>query len=137
MPPLRAPEIIVAKAARLLRLVLPGEPERCYPVKIGRNAGSDKTVEGDCATPLGDFTICARNPQSRFFLSLCLSYPNAAHAARGLAEGLIDAADYAAILAALQAGSVVRRAEAVRLPDCLRGFDRRTYLGSFFYGLPP
>ena len=106
MPPLRAPEIIVAKAARLLRLVLPGEPERCYPVKIGRNAGSDKTVEGDCATPLGDFTICARNPQSRFFLSLCLSYPNAAHAARGLAEGLIDAADYAAILAALQAGRV-------------------------------
>ena len=73
---------------------------------IGRNAGADKTAEGDCATPLGDFTVCVRNPRSRFFLSLCLSYPNAEHAARGLRDGLIDAAQYAQILAALRAGTL-------------------------------
>jgi murein L,D-transpeptidase YafK len=106
MQPPRGPEIFIDKAARLLRLVAPGEPERRYPVAIGRNADADKSVEGDCATPLGEFTICARNPRSRFFLSLCLSYPNAAHAARGLRDGLIDAATHAAILAALGAGRV-------------------------------
>ena len=104
MPLRREPEILIEKAARRLRLLAAGAPERCYPVKIGRNADADKAVEGDCATPLGEFTICARNPRSRFFLSLCLSYPNAAHAARGLRDALIDAATHAAILAALDAG---------------------------------
>jgi murein L,D-transpeptidase YafK len=99
-----APEILIEKAARRLRLIAPGEPERRYPASLGRHAGVDKSVEGDLATPLGEFTVCARNPRSRFFLSLCLGYPNAAHAARGLAAGLIDAATYARIITALQAG---------------------------------
>jgi murein L,D-transpeptidase YafK len=106
MRPQRGPEIFIDRTARLLRLVAAGEPERRYPVAIGRNADADKAVEGDCATPLGEFTICARNPRSRFFLSLCLSYPNEAHAARGLRDGLIDAAVHAAILAALRAGTL-------------------------------
>jgi murein L,D-transpeptidase YafK len=75
-------------------------------VAIGRNAQADKAVEGDCATPLGEFTVCARNPRSRFFLSLCLAYPNEAHAARGLRDGLIDAAVHARIVAALRAGTL-------------------------------
>ena len=104
--PRPTPELLVEKAARRLRLRIAGEPERWYPCVLGRNAGVDKAVEGDLATPLGEFTICARNPRSRFFLSLCLSYPNAAHAARGLAAGLIDAAEHARILAALDAGRV-------------------------------
>lgn len=99
-----APEIIVEKSARILRLRRPGEPERCYEAAIGRNATEDKRIEGDCATPLGQFRVCARNPRSRFFLSLCLDYPNAAHAERGLREGLIDRSEYELILAALCAG---------------------------------
>jgi len=71
------------------------------PIAIGRNSEADKTVEGDEATPLGEFFICARNPRSRFFLSLCISYPNAAHADRGLRSGLIDAAEHAQIIEAL------------------------------------
>ena len=104
--PRRAPEILIEKTARRLRLIAPGEPERLFPAVLGRNAGMDKSIEGDFATPLGEFTICARNPRSRFFLSLCLGYPNAAHAARGLAAGLIDAAEYREVLAALSAGRV-------------------------------
>lgn len=104
--PRAVPEILIEKAARRLRLRVPGEPERWYPVVLGRNAGADKAVEGDLATPLGEFTVCARNPRSRFFLSLCLSYPNAAHATRGLASGLIDAVEYGLILAALDTGRV-------------------------------
>ena len=35
------------------------------------------------------------------FLSLCISYPNAAHADRGLRSGLIDATEHAQIIDAL------------------------------------
>jgi murein L,D-transpeptidase YafK len=59
-------------------------------------------VEGDEATPVGEFYICSKNPRSKFFLSLCLSYPNAEDAERGLAAGLISAGEHADILAALR-----------------------------------
>jgi murein L,D-transpeptidase YafK len=49
------------------------------------------------------FDVCAKNPRSRYHLSLCISYPNAEHAARGLAAGLISGEEHAQILLALQA----------------------------------
>jgi murein L,D-transpeptidase YafK len=98
--------VVVAKAARRLRLYAGEELLEEFPVAIGRNALADKQVEGDEATPLGDFTICAKNPRSRYCRSLCLSYPNAEDAERGLRTGLIDLEEHAAILAALAAGRV-------------------------------
>jgi len=95
--------IIVEKSARRLRLLDQGRIVLEHAVALGRNARADKCIEGDEATPLGDFYVCARNPQSRFFRSLCLSYPNAEDAARGLAAGLIGPAEHAAILEALRA----------------------------------
>jgi murein L,D-transpeptidase YafK len=73
-------------------------------VALGRNAFEDKIQEGDLATPLGDFFICARNSRSRYFRSLCLSYPNREHASRGLQSGLISAREYWLILDALDQG---------------------------------
>ena len=98
------PRIIVAKGSRQLSLLSGLEVLRTYPIELGRNAAADKTVEGDQATPLGDFYICAKNPRSRYFLSLCISYPNAEDAERGLAAGLISAAEHGQILDALKAG---------------------------------
>jgi murein L,D-transpeptidase YafK len=99
----QAPDIriVVEKTARRLR-VYSGEAVLLDSrIAIGRNSGADKTVEGDEATPLGEFFVCARNPRSRFFLSLCISYPNAAHADRGLRDGLIDAEQHVQIIDAL------------------------------------
>jgi murein L,D-transpeptidase YafK len=96
--------ILIEKAARRLRLSCTNGSERDYPVMLGRNAGVDKQVEGDHATPLGDFYVCAKNPRSRYFLSLCLSYPNALHAARGLERGLIDVEEHGRIMQALALG---------------------------------
>lgn len=93
--------VVVAKTARLLRLYVDERLAAEFPVSIGRNPGADKLVEGDEATPLGDFYICAKNPRSRHYLSMCLSYPNAAHADRGLRTGLINEDEHAQILAAL------------------------------------
>ena len=102
MPALPELCIVIAKRARELAL-LQGANRRTYPIVLGRNASADKEAEGDEATPLGEFYICAKNPRSRYFLSLCISYPNAEHAARGLSNGLIGAGEHAQILLALQA----------------------------------
>jgi murein L,D-transpeptidase YafK len=107
MPGAEAPatRLLIEKSARRLRLWAAGT-ERVYAVALGRNAAQDKEIEGDCATPLGEFYVCAKNPRSKFFLSLCLSYPNIEDAARGLAAGLIDHEEHAAILAAIRAGTM-------------------------------
>jgi murein L,D-transpeptidase YafK len=95
--------IVVAKQARTLSLLREDRVERNYPIVLGRNSAADKSVEGDHATPLGEFYICAKNPRSKYFLSLCISYPNAEDADRGLAADLIAAEEYAQILEAIRA----------------------------------
>jgi murein L,D-transpeptidase YafK len=95
--------ITVVKRSRQLNLLSGLQLIRTYPIALGRNSEADKSVEGDEATPLGEFYICAKNPRSRYFLSLCISYPNAEDAARGLAAGLISAAEHAQILDAMNA----------------------------------
>jgi murein L,D-transpeptidase YafK len=74
-----------------------------YAIVLGRNSAADKSVEGDQATPLGEFYICAKNPRSKYFLSLCISYPNTEDAERGLAAGLIGADEHRQILDAIRA----------------------------------
>ena len=98
------PSILVERSRRRLTLRVPGCAPRSFPVAVGRNASADKAVEGDEATPLGAFVVCAKNPRSRYTRSLCLTYPNAEDADRGLRAGLIDAAEHAAIHAAIRAG---------------------------------
>ena len=93
--------IVVAKQARQLSLWSGSALERTYAIVLGRNSSADKSVEGDQATPLGEFYVCAKNPRSKYFLSLCISYPNAEDAERGLAAGLIGADEHRQILDAI------------------------------------
>jgi len=96
--------IVIDKAARTLRATSAGGAVREIRAVLGKNAGVDKRIEGDAATPVGEFYVCAKNPRSKFFLSLCLSYPSKAHAERGLAAGLIDRLQHRQILEAIDAG---------------------------------
>src|SRR6201996_8573816 len=96
-------QIKVYKATGRLEFFSDGQLRLAVAAHLGRNP-KDKQQEGDEATPLGEFFVCAKNPKSRFHRSLCLSYPNACHADRGLAQGLIHADEHAAILEALNAG---------------------------------
>jgi murein L,D-transpeptidase YafK len=103
-PPMAIEQRInVAKRSRQLSLSSGPELVRTYAISLGRNSEADKSVEGDEATPLGEFYICAKNPRSRYFLSLCISYPNAEDAERGLAAALISADEHAQILDAVNA----------------------------------
>jgi murein L,D-transpeptidase YafK len=94
--------IEIAKRARVLELRSEAGLVMRHVVVLGSNPDAEKTVEGDGATPTGNFYICAKNPRSKFFLSLCVSYPNAEDAERGLRDGLIDLGEHAQIVEAVR-----------------------------------
>jgi murein L,D-transpeptidase YafK len=100
-PSLDQPKIIVKKAARKLYLYSGNKLVRTYRVGLGTSPIGDKVREGDRRTPEGDFYIFTKNDKSAFYLSLGLSYPNAAHAQRGLRDGLINRTQYDSIMSAL------------------------------------
>jgi murein L,D-transpeptidase YafK len=100
---LRSPFIVVKKAQRKLLLYSGDKLVRSYHIGLGLSPVGDKVRQGDHRTPEGDFYIFTKNDKSAFYLSLGISYPNAAHAARGLRDGLITKAQYDSITSALKA----------------------------------
>ena len=76
---------------------------RTYRVGLGLSPVGDKVRSGDHRTPEGDFYIFTKNNKSAFYLSLGISYPNLAHAERGLRDGLITKAQYNSIVRANKA----------------------------------
>src|SRR5258707_3597458 len=101
--PLVDPKIVVRKARRQLLVFSGGKLVRTYRIGLGLSPVGDKVRAGDRRTPEGEFYIFTKNDKSAFYLSLGLSYPNTAHADRGLRDGLITRAQYDAITRALRA----------------------------------
>ncbi len=100
LPPLQRPRVRIEKSARRL-LVFDGDRiAKTYRAASG-SADGDKAREGDRRTPEGSFYICMKNPQSKYLLSLGLSYPNIEDAERGLADALIDRGQYERIISAI------------------------------------
>ena len=82
----RADRVVVRKAERRLTLYR-GETELVsYDIALGREPNT-KEREGDGRTPEGRYRIDWRNPQSRYHLSLHISYPEAADRARAAERG--------------------------------------------------
>jgi hypothetical protein len=76
-----ADKVVVVKHERALRLFRRGQVIAEYPIKLGLNPYGHKRREGDFRTPEGKYELVARNPQSEFFLSIKISYPNREDAA--------------------------------------------------------
>jgi murein L,D-transpeptidase YafK len=100
---LRDPKIVVKKTQRQLLLFSDGKLVRTYRIGLGLSPLGDKVRAGDRRTPEGEFYIFTKNDRSAFYLSLGLSYPNTAHAERGLRDGLITRAQHDTITRALRA----------------------------------
>jgi murein L,D-transpeptidase YafK len=98
--PAPATRIVVHKGERRLELRQDGEVVKTYRIGLGHSPTGTKLRQGDGRTPEGVFYVCVKNPKSRFHLSLGLSYPAPADAARGLKEKLITRAQHDAIVAA-------------------------------------
>jgi len=91
--PLKAPKIVIKKAKKKLFLYSEEKLLRTYPVKLGFNPVGDKVRQGDKRTPEGSYYICMKNPRSKYYLSLGLSYPSIEDAERGLEQKLITKND--------------------------------------------
>ena len=95
-----SPCIVILKAERRLELRRGDRVVKTYRIGLGNTPTGAKQRQGDGRTPEGTFYVCVKNPKSRYNLSLGLSYPTPADAARGLRDGLITQAQHDAIVAA-------------------------------------
>jgi murein L,D-transpeptidase YafK len=71
-----ADRVIVEKEARKLHLMKDGKPFRTFRIALGIRPVGDKEQEGDFRTPEGTYLLDARNPNSEYFLSIHISYPD-------------------------------------------------------------
>lgn len=89
--------VIVFKSARKLRLysVVDGQPKllHSYRVDLGFAPRGDKGQVGDGRTPEGTYFIDRRNENSRYYLSLGISYPNVDDVAQARANGVDPGGD--------------------------------------------
>ena len=93
--------ILIRKSARVLE-IHDDELIKSYSVVLGSAPDGDKEVEGDGKTPEGEFYVFTKNPQSKFHLSLGLSYPSIDDAERGVGQNLIDRSERDAIVEAIE-----------------------------------
>jgi murein L,D-transpeptidase YafK len=83
-----AEKIVIDKAERKLHLIRDGEAFRTFDIALGIRPTGDKESEGDFRTPEGNYLLDTRNPNSDFFLSIHISYPNRQDTQQARAKGL-------------------------------------------------
>lgn len=79
--------IIVRKGERQMFLMHEDRVLKSYEFDLGFSPEGHKAVEGDGRTPEGAYFIDRKNPNSQFYLSIGISYPNAADRAAAHAAG--------------------------------------------------
>jgi tetratricopeptide (TPR) repeat protein len=71
-----ADKILIEKEERRLTLFSKGKVLKTYTIALGGNPNGPKERQGDNKTPEGTYIIDSRNRDSRYHLSLHVSYPN-------------------------------------------------------------
>ncbi len=98
--------ILIDKERRDLYVYRGTELVRRLPADVSQNPTGDKVRRATLGErnhyriPEGEFFVCQKNPDSQYYRSLMLSYPNAEDAERGLRAGIISRAEYAEIVKA-------------------------------------
>ncbi len=72
----KADYVIVKKSERKLYLYRGDEILKTYRIALGKQPDGHKTREGDSRTPEGHYTLDWRNPNSKFYRSIHVSYPS-------------------------------------------------------------
>jgi murein L,D-transpeptidase YafK len=68
--------VLVKKRERKLYLYSEDQVIKSYKIALGKQPKGHKQKEGDSKTPEGLYTLDWRNPNSKFFRSIHVSYPN-------------------------------------------------------------
>ncbi|WP_298905461.1 L,D-transpeptidase family protein [uncultured Aliiroseovarius sp.] len=79
--------IVVNKGARKMYLLHGTKILKRYNIDLGFAPNGHKQFEGDGKTPEGRYVIDRRNPNSAFYLSIGISYPNRKDVAYARARG--------------------------------------------------
>jgi hypothetical protein len=96
------PRLLAEKSRRTLTVFSTGRPVKTYRIALGTDPVGPKQREGDGRTPEGAYYVCVKNAESRYRLSLGLSYPAEVDAERGLADKLISKREQRAIVDAVR-----------------------------------
>ena len=86
-------KLVVFKSKRLLVLMKGDEKLKEYKVALGGNPLGPKVREGDHKTPEGLYVLDRRNPRSKFYKSIHISYPDARDRERALKLGVPPGGD--------------------------------------------
>lgn len=84
----RVDRVVVEKSKRKLYLVRNGEKFREYPILLGAMPRGPKVQAGDLRTPEGVYTLDWRNPKSRFYKAMHISYPSESDRERAQQKGV-------------------------------------------------
>ena len=79
--------IVIKKSSRRMYLFENQRLIKSYRIGLGSSPKGDKKIEGDGKTPEGLYYIDRKNPKSRYYLSLGISYPNTSDIAEAEALG--------------------------------------------------
>ncbi|MTH34939.1 L,D-transpeptidase family protein [Paracoccus limosus] len=80
-------QVLVKKGERKMYLLSGNTALKVYDIGLGNMPIGHKQFEGDGKTPEGMYFIDRRNPDSRYHLSVGVSYPNPTDTAFALAQG--------------------------------------------------
>ena len=84
----KADKVLVIKSTRKLYLLANGKILKSYRVALGGHPVGRKVREGDERTPEGAYTLDWHNPNSDYYRSIHISYPNADDLARAKRLGV-------------------------------------------------
>lgn len=85
--------VVVYKSQRKMVLLAGGREVKSYLVALGGAPVGAKRQQGDHRTPEGQYTLDFRNPQSRYYKSLHISYPNSQDAMAARKRGVSPGGD--------------------------------------------
>ncbi|RCW88177.1 L,D-transpeptidase family protein [Paracoccus lutimaris] len=86
-------QVVVKKGERKMYLISGKTAIKSYEIDLGRQPVGDKKYEGDGKTPEGLYFIDRLNPNSRYHLSVGISYPSVQDVAEAAALGLRPGGD--------------------------------------------
>ena len=89
----KADKVLVDKSEKRLYLIKDGERFMSLPVTFGGEPKGHKVQQGDQRTPEGNYTLEWKNPNSKFYKSIRVSYPNAEDRAKAQRLGVDPGGD--------------------------------------------
>jgi murein L,D-transpeptidase YafK len=91
--PAKADEVLVLKKEHTLTLLSKGKAIQTYKVALGGSPVGAKERQGDHKTPEGHYILDRRNPNSQYYKSIHVSYPNEADRKKAGSRGVSPGGD--------------------------------------------